>query len=72
MDGFIFNVCISRDGIESTANGFGLDEMEHLYRGRREVEKNEIKRKTRSMYQEKSGTSRMWTKISTELKLINP
>ena len=39
MAGFIFNVCISRDDMESTANGFGLDEMEYLYRGRREAEK---------------------------------
>lgn len=31
VDGFIFNVCISRDDRDSMENGFGLDEMEHFY-----------------------------------------
>ena len=31
MDGFIFNICISRDDTDSIENGFGLDEMEYFY-----------------------------------------
>ena len=31
MDGFIFNICISRDDTDSIESGFGLNEMEYFY-----------------------------------------